>query len=85
MKVVDNRNTRMDNKKNQTKNIIFDQNSMSVIKKSTISNSHQIQTKTKQFNLYLIGKDMEPVPNETGWLSVRKKANRCEVQKCFHF
>ena len=33
MKVVDNRNTRMDKNKNQTTIIIYDQNSMSIIEK----------------------------------------------------
>ena len=47
MKVVDNRNTRMDNNKNQTTNIIYDQNSMSTIEKIIKSNSHQIKTKRK--------------------------------------
>ena len=36
---------------------------MSVSKIITKSNSHQIKTKTKQFNLYFIRKDMGPVPN----------------------
>ena len=67
MEVVDNRTTRKDNNKNQTINIIYDQNSMSVKEKIiTKSNSHQIKTKTKQFNLWFIRKDMGPVPNATG-------------------
>ena len=34
MKVVDNRTTSKDNNKNQTTNIIYDQNAMFIIKKS---------------------------------------------------
>ena len=34
MEVDDNRTTRKDNKENQTKNFISDQNSMSIIKKN---------------------------------------------------
>ena len=46
MKVVDNRSTRRDNNKNETTNIFYDQNSMSIIEKITLkSNSHQIKTK----------------------------------------
>ena len=44
MKVVDNMITRKDNNKYQTTNIIYDQNSISIIDKIiTKSNSHQIK------------------------------------------
>ena len=67
MKVVDNRTTSKKNNKNQTTNVIYDQNSMSIIKKDIIkSNSHQKKTYKKQFNLYFIKKDMGPVLNATG-------------------
>ena len=83
MKVLDNKTTRKDNNKYQTTNINYDQNSMSTIKKIiTKSNSHQIKTKTKQFNLYFIGNDMKLVPNATGE-QVKKRANRCELQIYF--
>ena len=51
MKVADNSTTRKDINKNQTKNIFYDQKSMSIIKKFIKSNSYQIKTKTKQINL----------------------------------
>ena len=38
---------------------------MSIIKNVTKLNSHQVKIK-KQFNLYLIRKDMGPVPNAVG-------------------
>ena len=64
MRVVGNRTTRKNNNKNKTTNIIYDQNSMSIIKnKITKSSSHQIKTKTQQ---YLIREDMRPVLNATG-------------------
>ena len=46
MKVVDNRTTRKDNNKNQTTDIFYAENSVSVIKKIiTKSNSHQMKPK----------------------------------------
>ena len=67
MKVVDNRNTRKNKNKNQTTNNIYDHNPMSVIKKIILKSlSHPMKTKTKQFNIYFIRKDMGPNPNATG-------------------
>ena len=67
MKVVDNRTTRKDNNINQITNIIYDKNLMSIIEKIiTKSNSQQIKTKTKQYNVCFIRKDMRLVPNATG-------------------
>ena len=67
MRVVGNRTTRKNNNKNKTTNIIYDQNSMYIIERIiTKSNSHQIKTKTKQFNVFFIRKDMGLVPNSTG-------------------
>ena len=72
MQVVDNRNNRQENKKNQTTSLIYDQNSMSVIKKITkISNSHQIKIKTKQFNLNY-KKEYGTCP-QCNWSTIRKK------------
>ena len=67
MKVVDDRTTNKDNDKNQTTNIIYDQNSISIIKKIiTKSNSHRMKTKTKKIILYFIRENMKLVPNATG-------------------
>ena len=67
MKVVDNRTTRKDNNKNQTTNIIYDHNSMSILKK----NHNKIKlasdkNQTTEFNLYFNRKDMGLVHNTTG-------------------
>ena len=67
MKIVDNRTTREDNNKNQTTNIIYDQNSMSMIK--IYQNKNKIaadKTKAKPFDLYFLRKEMGPVPIATG-------------------
>ena len=54
---------------------------MSLIKKViTKSNSRKIKTKTKQFDLYFIGKEMGLVPNATGQ-EVDKKQEICAKLK----
>ena len=81
MKVLHNRITRKDNNKNQTTNLIYDQNSTSVIKKSTKTNSHQIKTNTKPIDLYFIRKDMEPAPNATRQQNDKKRKQISEKFK----
>ena len=68
MNVVDNMTTRKDNNKYQKTNIIYDQNSISIINKiKTKSNSHQKKSKQNNlYNLYVIRKNMETVLNATG-------------------
>ena len=61
---------------------------MSIIKKIiTKSNSHQMATKTKQFNLYFFGKVWDLPQMQLVQLVSRstKRAKRCEVQSTFPF
>ena len=77
MIVADNRTTRKDNNKYQTTNIIYDQNSMSIMKKKLVtksSNSHQIIPKGNNWTYTLVEKIFNWL---TGW---QKIAGRCEVQ-----
>ena len=63
--MIDNGTTSKDDYKNQTTNNIYDQNSMSKIKKIiTKSTSHQ-KKKTKR-NVYFIRKNLGPVLDATG-------------------
>ena len=67
MNVVDNRTTRKDNNKHQKTNIIYDQNSISILKEIiTESKSHQIKPKQNNLTSALIKKDMGTVLNATG-------------------
>ena len=51
IKVVNNRTTRGDNNENQTTNTIYDQNTMSIIKKIiTKTNSNQINPKQNKLS-----------------------------------
>ena len=52
MKVIDNMTPKKDNIKYQTTNIIYDQNSISIINKiiTKSSNSHQINSKVNNLN-----------------------------------
>ena len=81
MKVVNDKTTRKDNNKNQTTNIIYDQNSISVINKIvTKSNSDQIKSKRNNLTYTSLDKiwnlsSMRLVNRST------KRAKRCEVQK----
>ena len=59
MIVVDDRTTRKNNNKYQTTNIIYDQNSNEIKLASD-------KTSKKQFNLYVIRKDMGPVLSAIG-------------------
>ena len=56
MNTVDNRTTRKDNKKYQTTNLIYDQNSMAIINKIRKSNSHQIKPKQNNLTYTLLEK-----------------------------
>ena len=81
MNVVDNMTTRKHNNKYQTTIIIYDQNSISVIKKMiTKSNSHQIKSKRNNLTYTSLDKiwnlfSMRLVDKS------KKKSMRCEVQK----
>ena len=79
MNVVDNMTTRYENNKYQTTNIIYDQNSISIINEIiTISNSHQIIS--KQNNLTYTSLEKYGTCPQCDWLIGRqKRAKRREV------
>ena len=58
MKIVDNMTTMKDNKKSNNKHHLRPKLDVSNKKTITKSNSHQIKTETKQFNLYFLKKKM---------------------------
>ena len=66
MKVVGIRTTRKDNKKSQTTNIIYDQNSMSIMENNNKIKLASDKNQRRLFNLYFIREDMGPVLNATG-------------------
>ena len=66
MNVADSMTNRKDNNKYQTTNIIYDQNSISIINKiTTNTNSHKIKSKQKNLT-YTSLENIEPVLNATG-------------------
>ena len=78
--MVDNMITRKDNNKYETTNIIYDQNSISIINKIIKkSNSHQI--KPKQNLTYTSLEKIWVLSSMRLVNGSAKRAKRCEVQK----
>ena len=84
MNVVGNRTNRKDNNKYQTTNIIYDQNTMSIIKynKMTLASD---KTQTKQINLCFIRKNMGPVLNGAGKQVDKKEKRAAKFKNTFLF
>ena len=85
MSVIDNRTTRKDNNKYQTTNIIYNQNSISIIKEIiTTSNPHQI--KPKRNNLTKTSLEKNGTCPQCDWLIGRQKEQKgAKVQNTFLF
>ena len=72
MNIVANMTTRKNNEKSKHKHYLRPKLVVYNNKKNKKINFHQIKTKTKQFNLYFIRKDMAPIPYATGYLHDNK-------------
>ena len=86
MSVVDNRTTRKDNYNYQTTIFIYDQNSISTIKKIiTKSSSPQIKLKRNNLTYNSLEKNMGPVLNATENRSTKKSKEVRSSNVRFYF